>query len=212
MARRSTGRRGWRYGAKAVMAAVSLLGTSAIYYSTIEPDWRRTLLGVVFACVCAVAIVFAPGRIGGGVWVAAVIILADWYVTDPARNDRDWAPEYANSRARLHHRPDHRDSKHPEFFLPLGDGGDPRLLQCDIPARPAGDGRSGQRLLVRRGHCAYFSDVRLSGWPAFRHFHRNPPAEAFQLFHHRRVLSSLRIVLRGRRRARSHRRAHRHTA
>lgn len=83
------------YTLKIIMAVISLIGIGAIYYSTIEPDWFRELLAILFASVTGIAIFFVPFKFGGSIWAAAIIILLIWYINDPAKNNRDWAPEYA---------------------------------------------------------------------------------------------------------------------
>ena len=82
-----------------LMAAATAWGTLAIYYSNLPGEESRKILAAVFA-------VFGVAMLGWYLFatkwsrplftfsVLFVLLLA-WWLTIPAQQDRDWAPEYA---------------------------------------------------------------------------------------------------------------------
>ncbi|GBQ12848.1 hypothetical protein CFR78_10540 [Komagataeibacter rhaeticus] len=71
------------------------LGTGALYYSTILPDALRVGLAVAFPA-CMLGAGWLRGACARhGVRAALGVMAGVWYVTDPPRNDRVWAGEYA---------------------------------------------------------------------------------------------------------------------
>lgn len=78
-----------------LMALISLFGIGALYYATLEPDWLRDLLALSFAGIAGTTLFLMPAPAGRYAWAGATTLLLLWYLHDPARNDRDWAPEYA---------------------------------------------------------------------------------------------------------------------
>lgn len=76
-------------------AVATVWGAAALYYSTIVPDGLRVALAVAFPA-CMVAFGWLPrAGLRHGMRAALVALLGVWYVTDPPRNDRKWAEEYA---------------------------------------------------------------------------------------------------------------------
>ncbi|ARW15763.1 Lnb N-terminal periplasmic domain-containing protein [Komagataeibacter europaeus] len=94
-----SGPRGWRrtlhWGGRAVQGAGLALGAGAVYYSTILPDALRLGLSVAFPAIMVGARWLRPAGLVFPARVVTVTALATWYVTDPPRNDRVWAGEYA---------------------------------------------------------------------------------------------------------------------
>jgi hypothetical protein len=80
---------------KTLLLVLTPLGVGAIYYATFGPDWLRVLLVLLFAGIAGGAVLFIPARTAILLWLAANATLLAWYATDPPRNDRDWATEYA---------------------------------------------------------------------------------------------------------------------
>ena len=77
------------------MALAALLGTLALYYSTLQPGWLRTALAALFAAVSGLAIAILPFRRSLVAWCVALTVLVIWYVQDRPSNNRNWVPEYA---------------------------------------------------------------------------------------------------------------------
>ncbi|WP_291365672.1 DUF4105 domain-containing protein [Acetobacter sp. UBA5411] len=71
-----------------------LFGMAAFWYSTILPDWLRVGLALLFPVLFVVCL-----RWKGKIRLAGCAVLLTsfwgWYLTDPPRNDRIWAGEYA---------------------------------------------------------------------------------------------------------------------
>ncbi|GAN99318.1 MULTISPECIES: Lnb N-terminal periplasmic domain-containing protein [Komagataeibacter] len=88
-------RRVARWGLRAVQGLGLLLGVGALYYSTILPDALRLGLSAAFPAIMVGARWLRPAALSCPVRIVAVTALAVWYVTDPPRNDRIWAGEYA---------------------------------------------------------------------------------------------------------------------
>ncbi|MGS0646876.1 Lnb N-terminal periplasmic domain-containing protein [Komagataeibacter melomenusus] len=87
---------GWRgKGHDIAVAAAMVLGTAALYYSTIRPDALRLGLCTFFPAIMMGSAWLRPPALRHAVRGATVAALAGWYVTDPPRNDRVWAEEYA---------------------------------------------------------------------------------------------------------------------
>src|SRR5215468_10940402 len=75
---------------------LTLWGALALFYAGPGPAWLRDALALVFAAgTLALLVWLRPFRRALGVWGAAFLVLLIWWVTIPARNDRDWAPEVA---------------------------------------------------------------------------------------------------------------------
>ncbi|EHH69644.1 Lnb N-terminal periplasmic domain-containing protein [Gluconobacter morbifer] len=76
-------------------AILVLFGTASLYYSTIEPAGLRNGLTVCFPLL-GVALLrvrrYRAGKIALLVFTGGWLT---WYLTDPPRNKRDWAGEYA---------------------------------------------------------------------------------------------------------------------
>lgn len=92
------GRAGWpwaRYALGAALWAGTALGVAALYYSTLLPDTLRLGLCAGFALGMAGAHWLRPVRLRRVARGGLALALVGWYVTDPPRNDRVWAPEYA---------------------------------------------------------------------------------------------------------------------
>lgn len=86
----------WRMvGLRSVLGVVTVMGTGALYYSTLMPDALRLGLSAAFAAVMVGAGWLRPARLGHAARGIAAVALMGWYVTDPPRNDRVWAEEYA---------------------------------------------------------------------------------------------------------------------
>ena len=77
------------------MTLSAVLGAGALFYSTMEPDWLRVLLTMLFILVVCVTLVMRPRRVGFAAWIIAASLLLLWFVSDSPSNHRDWAPEYA---------------------------------------------------------------------------------------------------------------------
>ncbi|NHN89051.1 Lnb N-terminal periplasmic domain-containing protein [Acetobacter conturbans] len=80
---------------RAVSLFMALFGGAAFFYSTLQPDWVRLGLTVLFPltfCGCMLWRGKTIRRVG-----CSGLLLAfwGWYLTDPPRNDREWAGEYA---------------------------------------------------------------------------------------------------------------------
>lgn len=71
-------------------------GAAAFYYSTITPDALRIALAISFALILTVTSFRLP-RTFPRQSAASLLLLGfwGWYLTDPPRNDRIWAGEYA---------------------------------------------------------------------------------------------------------------------
>ncbi|WP_395372107.1 DUF4105 domain-containing protein [Komagataeibacter diospyri] len=85
----------WYWGTRALQGAALLPGVGALYYSTVEPDALRLGLSMAFPAIMVCARWLRPTGLIFPVRVMTVSALAIWYVTDPPRNDRVWAGEYA---------------------------------------------------------------------------------------------------------------------
>ncbi len=83
-----------KFCAKGVMILVALIGAGALYYSTIQPEWLLLLCTGIFFVAAGFSIFVMPFRAGPTLWAVIVIAVLLWYLTDPAQNNRDWAPEY----------------------------------------------------------------------------------------------------------------------
>jgi hypothetical protein len=83
-----------RLGARTAMVLTGAMGAGALAYSTIEPDWLRLLLTILFVLVVGLALAMRRLRRGVAIWTAMMIITAVWYELDKPLNNRDWAPEY----------------------------------------------------------------------------------------------------------------------
>ena len=77
------------------MTVSVVLGAGALHYSTIEPDWLRALLTVLFPLLVYLTSMLRPRLVGVAAWMLVTSFLVLWFVTDSPSNDRDWAPEYA---------------------------------------------------------------------------------------------------------------------
>jgi hypothetical protein len=84
-----------RWSLRIGMVLASVLGTAAIYYSTIEPHWLRTLSVSTFFVVVTLSCVTLSMRIAASGWAIAMAAVIVWFILDKPSNDRDWAPEYA---------------------------------------------------------------------------------------------------------------------
>jgi hypothetical protein len=84
-----------RLAARLVILLSAMIGAAAIYYSTIAPDQLRFLLtAIVFVALSALLLIRSLWM-AAGLWILASAAFMTWYLTDPPRNDRDWALEYA---------------------------------------------------------------------------------------------------------------------
>lgn len=84
-----------RYGLRSVAILFLLFSGAAFWYSTLTPPVLRAVLAFAFPLVTGLAFRMRRQRSG---WVASFVLPAvffGWYLTDPPRNDRDWAGEYA---------------------------------------------------------------------------------------------------------------------
>jgi hypothetical protein len=84
-----------------VLMAVPLLAgtawwTLALIYAGPGPAWMRGGLALIYVGgTIAVLRWVHPLRWALGVWVAGFVLLLGWWISIPARNDRDWAPDVA---------------------------------------------------------------------------------------------------------------------
>ncbi|OUI98226.1 Lnb N-terminal periplasmic domain-containing protein [Acetobacter cibinongensis] len=77
------------------LACMTAFATAALFYSTLEPDSLRNGLAVLFP-TCVLIVFFIRRFISMTVSLTALfVVFWGWYLTDPPRNDRDWAGEYA---------------------------------------------------------------------------------------------------------------------
>ncbi|MCE2563632.1 DUF4105 domain-containing protein [Komagataeibacter sp. FNDCF1] len=83
------------WAGRVVTAIGTALGTAALYYSTILPDMLRVGLSIAFPACIAAAGWLRPAWARHGVRAVMTAAVGAWYVTDPPRNDRIWAQEYA---------------------------------------------------------------------------------------------------------------------
>ena len=83
-----------KFCAKAEMSFIVLIGAGALYYSTLQPEWLLLLCTGVFVVAAGLAIFVMPFRAGVVLWAVIMIAVLLWYLNDPAKNNRDWAPEY----------------------------------------------------------------------------------------------------------------------
>ncbi|MFE8874086.1 DUF4105 domain-containing protein [Acetobacter persici] len=70
-------------------------GTPALYYSTLEPDAVRLGLTALFPVLLGTAFILRARQSARLALAGVSAAFAVWYVTDPPRNNRDWAGEYA---------------------------------------------------------------------------------------------------------------------
>jgi hypothetical protein len=80
--------------ARSVMGIVTLGGTCAIYYSTIQPPWLLGLLTILVAVVGIVSIFVLSFRTGLLLWIGMMAVLIIWILNDAPSNNRDWSSEY----------------------------------------------------------------------------------------------------------------------
>ncbi|KDE19623.1 hypothetical protein AZ09_11655 [Acetobacter aceti 1023] len=73
----------------------SLYSAAAFYYSTLTPDSVRLALTILFPLLVSGLFFFAPTRITHRAIPVLGTLFVIWYLTDPPRNNRDWAEEYA---------------------------------------------------------------------------------------------------------------------
>ena len=82
-----------------VIAAMTVWGALAIYYSNLPGAGLRTMLAALFAFFGVAVLVwylFSTKRTRPCVvFLAAFLLLVAWWSTIPPKQDRDWAPEYA---------------------------------------------------------------------------------------------------------------------
>jgi hypothetical protein len=76
------------------MVLSAVVGAGALAYSTMEPDWLRWLLTILFVLTIGVALVTRRRRLGLMIWATTIIIMGIWFGQDKPLNNRDWAPEY----------------------------------------------------------------------------------------------------------------------
>ncbi|MBV9654283.1 MAG: DUF4105 domain-containing protein [Acetobacteraceae bacterium] len=76
------------------MALSATLGSMALYYSTIEPEWLRLVLAGMWVAFAAWTLFARPLRYAVTGWCAAAVLLTLWYATDRPSNNRNWEPEY----------------------------------------------------------------------------------------------------------------------
>lgn len=88
-------RRAWWWITRMAGLAGVALGAGGLYYSTLMPDALRLGLTGGFVVVMVGARWLRPVWLARAGRVAVLGVYAAWYVTDPPRNDRDWAEEYA---------------------------------------------------------------------------------------------------------------------
>jgi hypothetical protein len=84
-----------RLAARLVILLSAVVGAAAVYYSTIAPDRLRLLMTAIVSVAILALVLTRSLRMAGGLWLLASAAFLSWYLTDPPRNDRDWAPEYA---------------------------------------------------------------------------------------------------------------------
>ena len=81
-----------------VMAAMTVWGALAIYYSNLPGEGLRAVLAALFALFGVAALVwylFSAKRTRPCfIFLAAFLLLVAWWSTIPPSQDRDWAPEY----------------------------------------------------------------------------------------------------------------------
>ena len=81
------------------LAVMTAWGALAIYYSNLPHEWLRKVLALAFVLFGGTLLLwyfFSAHRIRPLlVFCAAFLLLVGWWSTIPARQDRDWAPEYA---------------------------------------------------------------------------------------------------------------------
>ncbi len=77
------------------MILASAVGFLALYYCTLQPDWLRIALALLFASTAGFAIVALPLKRALITWGVITAVLVIWYIRDRPSNNRDWAPEYA---------------------------------------------------------------------------------------------------------------------
>jgi hypothetical protein len=82
-----------------LLAAMTVWGALAIYYSNLPGEGLRTILAAVFALFGVTVLVwylFSAKRIRPCfTFLAVFLLLVAWWSTIPPSQDRDWAPEYA---------------------------------------------------------------------------------------------------------------------
>lgn len=84
-----------RWVRRGLLVLMAAFGSAAFYYATIEPDLVRIGLAVAFPLLLGVAAFRKAARIR---WLSLTVLILSfwtWYLTDPPRNNRDWAGEYA---------------------------------------------------------------------------------------------------------------------
>ena len=72
--------------------------TLAIYFSNLSGPWVRTIAAGAFAIGFATAFALMPNRRRTAIWfaIAVAAVVVAW-IQIPARNDRDWLPEYSRT-------------------------------------------------------------------------------------------------------------------
>ncbi|MCW4592185.1 DUF4105 domain-containing protein [Gluconacetobacter entanii] len=84
-----------RWGGHVLLLLCAVLGGAAIYYSTLQPDVLRVGAAVAFPALLLGSAWVRPPRPRRILRMGLIGGLGVWYVTDPPRNDRQWAPEYS---------------------------------------------------------------------------------------------------------------------
>ncbi|MFT8891539.1 MAG: DUF4105 domain-containing protein [Acetobacter papayae] len=74
---------------------VAVWGGAAFFYSTLEPTALRLGLSGLFPVALLACLAIRRPLYRRSAMLGISLILAVWFLTDPARNDRDWAPEYS---------------------------------------------------------------------------------------------------------------------
>lgn len=77
------------------MLVGAAFGAAAFYYSTLEPDSLRVTLALLFPALVAGTFPVPSRRLKTAARLLLFGAFSVWYVTDPPRNNREWAGEYA---------------------------------------------------------------------------------------------------------------------
>lgn len=73
----------------------TVFAAAALYYSTLQPAALRITLTCLFPACIAASLLWHNKTHGKLACATLFALFWGWYLTDPPRNTRDWAPEYA---------------------------------------------------------------------------------------------------------------------
>lgn len=83
------------WGLFILIGLATAFASAALYYSTLTPAALRAALACLFPASIGVCVLLRHRRGAKAVCATLFAVFGIWYLTDPPRNTRDWAKEYA---------------------------------------------------------------------------------------------------------------------